>query len=120
MFVTNFAPFPSPSDLSYVLGLFHRAAPGSSLGVGQFLRHHNRQRYDVLRLLHRGHVNHAAAEGERTLRRDRRVRPNVKVNALNFFPHNSAFGIKKNTINGKRNLKPVPSSLIAGRGMGGI
>lgn len=32
-----------------------------------FLWHHNGESYDVLRLLHRGHVNHAAAEGERAL-----------------------------------------------------
>lgn len=34
-----------------------------------FLRHHDGERYDVLCLLHRGHVNHASAEGECTLNR---------------------------------------------------
>lgn len=34
-----------------------------------FIWHLDGERYDVLCLLHRGHVNHAAAEGERTLNR---------------------------------------------------
>lgn len=36
--------------------------------VALFLWHHDGERQDVLRLLHRGHVNHASAEGERALR----------------------------------------------------
>ena len=54
-----------------------------------FLRHRAGEGCDVLRLLQRGHVDHAAAEGERTLNRlatgpraERHVRDTHSGNAL--------------------------------------
>lgn len=38
-----------------------------------FLRHRRSEGQDVLSLLQRGQVNHAAAEGERTLRRNTNI-----------------------------------------------
>lgn len=47
------------------------SCPGSDLmwSFRLFLRHRRREGQDVLSLLQRGQVNHAAAEGERTLER---------------------------------------------------
>lgn len=49
---------------------FELCSPSSFLSpLVLFLWHGGGQCYDVLRLLQRGHVNHAATEGERTLDR---------------------------------------------------
>lgn len=60
--------FCSPLSSDFTVCLPCSFSPGEL-----FVRHHGGQCDDVLGLLHRGHVNHAATEGERTLIRETRA-----------------------------------------------
>lgn len=62
-------PLTSPFRVLFCVLFVLRGSSGLPSPVVLFVWHHNRQRNDVLCLLHRGHVNHAATEGESTLSR---------------------------------------------------